>query len=93
MAVEFRLADAIRRRCASGDLNFIGIRHEGAASFAASAYAELSEKPAACLAIISQYISPFPALPLCHPSIVAPYTQIPFFQADSRKVCTGNKLG
>lgn len=45
------LADAIRRRCASGDLNFIGIRHEGAASFAASAYAKLAGKPAACLAI------------------------------------------
>ncbi len=45
------LADAIRRRCSSGDLNFIGIRHEGAASFAASAYAKLTGKPAACLAI------------------------------------------
>ena len=45
------LAEAIRRRCASGDLNFIGVRHEGAAAFAASAYAKLSGKPAACLAI------------------------------------------
>jgi thiamine pyrophosphate-dependent acetolactate synthase large subunit-like protein/rubredoxin len=45
------LADAIRRRCALGDLNFIGIRHEGAASFAASAYAKLRGKPAACLSI------------------------------------------
>jgi len=45
------LADAIRRRCASGDLNFIGIRHEGAAFFAASAYAKLADKPEACLAI------------------------------------------
>jgi thiamine pyrophosphate-dependent acetolactate synthase large subunit-like protein len=45
------LAEAIRRRCATEDLNFIGIRHEGAAAFAASAYAKLSGKPAACLAI------------------------------------------
>ena len=45
------LADAIRRHCASGELNFIGVRHEGAASFAASAYAKLSGHPAACLAI------------------------------------------
>jgi len=45
------LAEAIRRRCESGDLEFIGVRHEGAASFAASAYAKLSGHPAACLAI------------------------------------------
>ena len=45
------LAEAIRRHCQSGDLDFIGVRHEGAASFAASAYAKLSGKPAACLAI------------------------------------------
>lgn len=34
-----------------GKLKFIGIRHEGAASFAASAYGKLTGKPAACLAI------------------------------------------
>ncbi len=45
------LADAIRRRCETGDLTFIGIRHEGAASFAASAYAKLVGIPAACLTI------------------------------------------
>ena len=45
------LADAIRRRCETGDLKFIGIRHEGAASFAASAYAKLVGIPAACLTI------------------------------------------
>ncbi len=45
------LSDAIRRRCESGDLNFIGVRHEGAASFAASAYGKLTGVPAACLAI------------------------------------------
>ena len=45
------LAEAIRRRCESGELDFIGVRHEGAASFAASAYAKLSGNPAACLAI------------------------------------------
>lgn len=45
------LADAIRRRTAAGDLGFIGVRHEGAAAFAASAYGKLTGKPAACLTI------------------------------------------
>ncbi|ACL05203.1 thiamine pyrophosphate protein domain protein TPP-binding [Desulfatibacillum aliphaticivorans] len=45
------LAEAIRQRCLTGDLQFIGIRHEGAAAFAASAYAKLSGRPAACLSI------------------------------------------
>ena len=45
------LADAIRKQCAAGKLNYIGIRHEGAASFAASAYGKLTGKPAACLSI------------------------------------------
>jgi len=45
------LADAIRRRTAAGDMNYYGIRHEGAASFACSGYAKLTGLPAACLAI------------------------------------------
>lgn len=45
------LAEAFRKREASGDLSYIGIRHEGAASFACSGYAKLTGKPAACLAI------------------------------------------
>ncbi|MEO1206352.1 MAG: thiamine pyrophosphate-binding protein [Pseudomonadota bacterium] len=45
------LADAIRLRAADGDLSYIGIRHEGAAAFAASAYGKLTGRPAACLAI------------------------------------------
>jgi thiamine pyrophosphate-dependent acetolactate synthase large subunit-like protein/nitrite reductase/ring-hydroxylating ferredoxin subunit len=45
------LADALRRQEEKGKLNFIGIRHEGAASFAASAYGKLTGKPAACFAI------------------------------------------
>jgi thiamine pyrophosphate-dependent acetolactate synthase large subunit-like protein len=45
------VADAIRRQVEDGRLTFIGIRHEGAASFAASAYAKLTGKPAACLSI------------------------------------------
>jgi len=45
------LADAFRRKVKEGKLNYIGIRHEGAASFAASAYAKLTGKPAACFAI------------------------------------------
>jgi len=45
------LAEAIRRQCDAGNLSFIGIRHEGAASFAASAYGKLTGKAAACLSI------------------------------------------
>ena len=44
------LAEAIRRQ-GRGELAFIGVRHEGAAAFAASAYAKLSGRPAACLSI------------------------------------------
>jgi thiamine pyrophosphate-dependent acetolactate synthase large subunit-like protein/nitrite reductase/ring-hydroxylating ferredoxin subunit len=45
------LADAFRKQVEDGKLNYIGIRHEGAASFAASAYAKLTGKPAACFSI------------------------------------------
>jgi pyruvate oxidase len=45
------LADALRRLEAAGKLRFYGIRHEGAASFAASAYGKLTGRPAACLSI------------------------------------------
>ncbi len=45
------LGDALRRQEEKGNLKFIGIRHEGAASFAASAYGKLTGKPAACFAI------------------------------------------
>ncbi len=45
------LAEAVRKQEAAGNLQYIGIRHEGAASFACSAYAKLSGKPAACLTI------------------------------------------
>lgn len=44
-------ADAMRRQEVDGALRFFGIRHEGAASFAASAYGKLTGKPAACFAI------------------------------------------
>ena len=44
-------ADAMRRQEASGALRFFGIRHEGAAAFAASAYGKLTGRPAACFAI------------------------------------------
>ncbi len=44
-------ADALRRQEAAGALTFIGIRHEGAAAFAASAYGKLTGRPAACFAI------------------------------------------
>ncbi|MGR5069220.1 thiamine pyrophosphate-dependent enzyme [Vibrio alfacsensis] len=45
------LADAIREQEDAGNLTYIGIRHEGAASFACSGFAKLSGKPAACLSI------------------------------------------
>ncbi len=45
------LADALRRREEAGEMRFFGIRHEGAASFAASAYGKLTGKPAACFSI------------------------------------------
>ncbi|MEJ1381019.1 MAG: thiamine pyrophosphate-binding protein [Candidatus Sedimenticola sp. (ex Thyasira tokunagai)] len=45
------LADALRLQQEAGRLDYIGIRHEGAASFAASGYAKLTGEPAACLAI------------------------------------------
>jgi thiamine pyrophosphate-dependent acetolactate synthase large subunit-like protein/nitrite reductase/ring-hydroxylating ferredoxin subunit len=44
-------ADALRRAEERGELGFIGIRHEGAAAFAASAYGKLTGRPAACFAI------------------------------------------
>jgi thiamine pyrophosphate-dependent acetolactate synthase large subunit-like protein/nitrite reductase/ring-hydroxylating ferredoxin subunit len=44
-------ADAMRRAEARGELTYIGIRHEGAAAFAASAYGKLTGRPAACFGI------------------------------------------
>jgi thiamine pyrophosphate-dependent acetolactate synthase large subunit-like protein/nitrite reductase/ring-hydroxylating ferredoxin subunit len=45
------LADALRRQSAAGRLRYVGIRHEGAAAFACSAYGKLTGRPAACLSI------------------------------------------
>jgi thiamine pyrophosphate-dependent acetolactate synthase large subunit-like protein/nitrite reductase/ring-hydroxylating ferredoxin subunit len=45
------LADAIRIQESKGRMRYYGIRHEGAASFAASAYGKLTGRPAACLSI------------------------------------------
>ena len=44
-------ADALRRAEERGELTYIGIRHEGAAAFAASAFGKLTGRPAACFAI------------------------------------------
>jgi thiamine pyrophosphate-dependent acetolactate synthase large subunit-like protein/nitrite reductase/ring-hydroxylating ferredoxin subunit len=44
-------AEALRRAEERGELRYVGIRHEGAASFAASAYGKLTGRPAVCLAI------------------------------------------
>jgi pyruvate oxidase len=45
------LADGLRRETAAGRLGFVGVRHECAASFAASAYGKLTGRPASCLSI------------------------------------------
>ncbi len=45
------LAEAMRKAEVRGELRYIGIRHEGAAAFAASAYGKLTGRPAACFAI------------------------------------------
>lgn len=45
------MGDAIRRQCEAGQMAYCGIRHEGAAAFAASAYGKLTGRPAACLSI------------------------------------------
>jgi thiamine pyrophosphate-dependent acetolactate synthase large subunit-like protein/nitrite reductase/ring-hydroxylating ferredoxin subunit len=45
------LADALRREAEAGDLTYYGVRHEGAATFAASAYGKLTGRPAACFSI------------------------------------------
>ena len=45
------VADAMRRLEKEGKLKYFGIRHEGAASLAASGYAKLTGKPAVCFGI------------------------------------------
>lgn len=45
------VADAFRRQQEKGKLKYFGIRHEGAAAFAASGYAKLTGKPAVCFGI------------------------------------------
>ena len=45
------LADTLRIQTEASKLTYIGIRHEEAASFAASAYGKLTGCPAACLSI------------------------------------------
>ena len=45
------LADAIRRQTVAGKMRYVGVRHEGAAAFACSAYGKLTGRPAACLSI------------------------------------------
>jgi thiamine pyrophosphate-dependent acetolactate synthase large subunit-like protein/nitrite reductase/ring-hydroxylating ferredoxin subunit len=44
-------ADALRLAEEEGRLRFFGVRHEGAAAFAATAYGKLTGRPAACFAI------------------------------------------
>lgn len=45
------IADAVRVQERAGKVHYYGIRHEGAASFACSAYGKLTGRPAACLSI------------------------------------------
>jgi pyruvate oxidase len=44
-------AEALRRAEERGEISYVGIRHEGAAAFAASAFGKLTGRPAACVAI------------------------------------------
>jgi pyruvate oxidase len=44
-------AEAMRRAEEEGRLRFFGVRHEGAAAFAACAYGKLTGRPAACFGI------------------------------------------
>lgn len=45
------MADALHRAETRGALRYFGIRHEGTAAFAASAYGKLTGRPAACFGI------------------------------------------
>jgi thiamine pyrophosphate-dependent acetolactate synthase large subunit-like protein/nitrite reductase/ring-hydroxylating ferredoxin subunit len=45
------VAEAMHRAETAGKLRYFGIRHEGAAAFAASAYGKLTGRPAACFGI------------------------------------------
>ncbi len=45
------VADAFRRQEKVGRIAYYGVRHEGAAAFAASAYGKLTGRPAACFSI------------------------------------------
>ena len=45
------MAEAMHRAETEGKLRYFGIRHEGAAAFAASAYGKLTGRPAACFGI------------------------------------------
>ncbi|MGE2737649.1 thiamine pyrophosphate-dependent enzyme [Mycolicibacterium vaccae] len=45
------IAEAMHRAETAGRVRYFGIRHEGAAAFAASAYGKLTGRPAACLGI------------------------------------------
>jgi pyruvate oxidase len=45
------MADALRTAESDGRLRYYGVRHEGAASFAASAYGKLTGRPAVCFSI------------------------------------------
>lgn len=45
------MGEAVRKQEEKGNLNFISVRHEGAASFACSAYGKLTRRLAACLTI------------------------------------------
>ncbi len=45
------MAEAFRLQEQAGRIRYVGIRHEGAAAFAASAYGKLTGRPAVCFAI------------------------------------------
>jgi len=80
------LADALRRAEESGRLRYYGIRHEGAAAFAASAYGKLIGRPAACC---RSGADPRPHRPGRHPGAGA--GRVPGASA-LRSVCCGGSV-
>jgi pyruvate oxidase len=77
------IADALRKQEEKGKLRYVGIRHESAGAFAASAYGKLTGKPAACLSIAgpgaTNLITGLFDAKLDHSPVLALVGQVPAF--------------
>lgn len=75
------VAEAIRKSVEKGQMQYVGIRHEGAASFACSAYGKLTGRPAACISIAgpgaTNLITGLADAHLDHSPVIALTGQIP----------------